>query len=199
VTQGSTRYDFSDEERRQLERYTVLFESGDGEGCKFLLKRMVADGKHSALCQLGFIYEVGCGGIQRDFPNAAKWYKQSIEAIDDINSHRGLARIYLQEFQLDPDHSLAKYHLDHLVYNEVMGGYFGLGYLYQKGLGVPKDFEKAAQFYKKAADMGHIVAQSGLNEIANKGKLRNFLSIFSAFRKSDVPIGANGTSDAFTI
>ncbi len=44
-----------------------------------------------------------------------------------------------------------------------------LGFLYEKGFGVPKDREKAAEFYRKAAEQGHAKGQCGLGYLYGKG------------------------------
>ena len=40
-----------------------------------------------------------------------------------------------------------------------------LGRMYDKGEGVPKDFIEASRWYRKAAEQGHVVAQSHLAAI----------------------------------
>ena len=47
---------------------------------------------------------------------------------------------------------------------------FNLGVLYDKGLGVPQDFEIALMWYTLAADQGYASAQTALGEMHNKGQ-----------------------------
>jgi TPR repeat protein len=42
--------------------------------------------------------------------------------------------------------------------------------MYKNGEGVPKDFIKAAEWYKKAADQGHTVAQMNLGNCYKFGE-----------------------------
>ena len=47
---------------------------------------------------------------------------------------------------------------------------FKLGYLYHKGIGVEQDFEKAAKWYRLAADQGNAVAWENLGQLYGDGK-----------------------------
>ncbi len=179
MSDDSPTYAFADGELEQLKNIKSLYLAGDGEGCVFRLKRLASDRKFSALNMLGLIYETGCGPVDGDLKTAIDWYHRSIEAIDDIESHRGLARVYLQANSLDPGHQLARYHLDLLVENEYMGGYYGLGIMYQHGIGVQVDNQVAASHFKNAMDRGHLMAEVGLREVSDNGRLRNLISALS--------------------
>ena len=52
-------------------------------------------------------------------------------------------------------------------------GYAGaqnnLGWLYEKGKGVPKDLNKARELYQKAADQGYAAAQNNLARLYQNG------------------------------
>ena len=50
------------------------------------------------------------------------------------------------------------------------GGQFGVGYAYANGLGVEKDENEAAKWYRKAADQGHTAAQNNLGVLYLNGK-----------------------------
>ena len=45
-----------------------------------------------------------------------------------------------------------------------------LGYMYDKGEGVPEDHRKAVKWYRQAAEQGHAVAQSNLGYMYDKGE-----------------------------
>lgn len=45
-----------------------------------------------------------------------------------------------------------------------------LGYIYDKGIGVPQDYDKALKLYKKAAEQGDIKAQNNLGVCYEEGK-----------------------------
>jgi len=44
---------------------------------------------------------------------------------------------------------------------------YELAYLYENGLGVPKDETKALELYQQAADQGHPAAQANLDAMSN--------------------------------
>jgi uncharacterized protein len=46
-----------------------------------------------------------------------------------------------------------------------------LGLMYEKGLGVPKDYQQAAAWFRKAADQGYAIAQNNLGEMYANGAL----------------------------
>ncbi|MEI6066460.1 MAG: SEL1-like repeat protein [Methylococcaceae bacterium] len=45
---------------------------------------------------------------------------------------------------------------------------YNLAYLYENGLGVPKDETRALDLYQQAADQGHPVAQNNLDAMSKK-------------------------------
>ena len=137
-------------------------ESGDGEGAVFVYKALANDGCVAALSQIGRIYEHGLAGVGKDFGEAVKWYLRSVETIHDLLSHLALARIYLQEPSLDPDRELALFHLNLLAEHEVMGGYFGLGLVYDFGVGIEEDKDLAEHWFAKAERLGHAGAKLAL-------------------------------------
>jgi TPR repeat protein len=47
---------------------------------------------------------------------------------------------------------------------------YHLGFMYQRGLGVPKDYKEAAKWYRKAADRGDTGAQASLLDFYREGK-----------------------------
>lgn len=47
---------------------------------------------------------------------------------------------------------------------------YHLGLLYEKGLGVPKDYEQAFKWFKKAAEQGHPDAQYDLGLMYSRGR-----------------------------
>lgn len=142
-----------------------LNDSGDVAGAVFQLKRLADEGFSPALAELGDKYEFGGGGIEVDLAEAVDWYKQSVEAVDDVRSHTGLARIYLQSKELDPDRSLSFYHLRLLADSDTMAGWFGLGIAYLNGIGTDVDMDAAENCFRKAVDKGHLVAGTHLAQV----------------------------------
>lgn len=192
-------YVYADGEREKLENARSLYNSGDGDGCLFLLKRLVGEGLHSALSMIAHLYETGCGPIAKNSIEAANWYKRSIEKIDDIVSHRGLARLYIQDFGLDPNHELVRYHLQLLVDHDVMGGYFGMGILYQHGIGVPIDHPKASSYFTKAINHGHLMAEVRLRQVSGKSLLSRLVPSLVTSLKIGRVVAKNDDNSVLTI
>lgn len=142
-----------------------LHDAGDVAGAVFQLKRLAKEGFAPALVELGDKYEFGGGGIDVDLAEAVEWYKKSVEAIDDVRSHIGLARIYLQSEELDPDRSLSFYHLKLLADTDTMAGWFGLGFAYQRGIGAEVDLDAAESCFRNAIEKGHLVAGTHLAQV----------------------------------
>ena len=140
-------------------------EGGNGEAAVFMYKALAADGCAAALAQLGRIYELGVGPLERDDNEAIKWYQRSIEVIDDVGSHLGLVRIYLYSTELDQDRSLTLYHLRVLESTDVTAAHFALGLLYESGVGVEQDATTAREYFQKAADRGHLLARLHLHRL----------------------------------
>jgi TPR repeat protein len=140
-------------------------ERGNGEGAVFMYKSLAADGCAAALAQLGRIYEHGAGHIETDVDQAIKWYQRSIEIIDDVGSHLGLVRIYLGSTEIDKDRSLTLYHLKVLEQTDITAAYFALGLLHETGSAVEKDEAKAAAYYRKASERGHLLARLHLQRL----------------------------------
>ncbi len=159
-----------------------LFDAGDVAGAVFQLKRLASEGFSPAFAELGDKYEFGGGGIEVDLAAAVEWYKRSVEIINDVRSHMGLARIYLQDPELDPDHSLALYHLHVLTETDVMGGWYGLGLVHMQGVGTEKDLEAAQRCLEKAVRMGHLQAGVDLAVVLLKSSQAGWFKTFVKYQ-----------------
>ncbi|WP_198411177.1 tetratricopeptide repeat protein [Marinimicrobium alkaliphilum] len=134
------------------------FNSGDFSGALFIFKRLAKEGCSTALVEVGNIYELGGGGIEKDVDKAIQWYNYSIESLDDPKAHLCLARAYLQRGKTDDDYRRAYEHLSLLEDSEEMGAFYGLGLMYAHGIWVPKDVSTAMKYYRKAYGLGHLMA-----------------------------------------
>lgn len=63
---------------------------------------------------------------------------------------------------------------------------FNLGYMYEKGKGVPKDFKEAAKWYRKAAEQGHAKGQTDLGYmyLCGYGVPQDYTEAASWYRKA---------------
>jgi TPR repeat protein len=61
-----------------------------------------------------------------------------------------------------------------------------LGFLYEKGQGVPQDYAKAAAWYEKAAEQGYAGAQCNLSSLYENGRgvLQDYTKAAEWFEKA---------------
>ena len=154
-----------------------VFREGDKAGALFLFKKLANEGCAPALVEIGNIYEQGGGGVKQNFEKAIRWYLRSVEVLDDPQAHLGLGRVYLLHAGSEKDYANAYYHLS-LLDEEEMGALYALGYLFEFGLGVPKDEKKAIEFYQEASRLGHILALRNLARILIKSSFFKGLAVW---------------------
>lgn len=135
-----------------------LYRKGDKSGALFRFKKLAKEGCAAALVEVGNIYERGGGGVSGNISEAETWYLRSVEVLDDPKAHLALGRIYLDSSVFLDRFEKAHYHLSLLKDSSEMGAFYGLGLIYEKGLGVQEDVEKSLTFYEAAIKLGHIGA-----------------------------------------
>lgn len=164
-------------------RAEEAFESGDLAGALFMFKKIYQEGYPEALVEIGNIYEQGGGGVEKDIDEAIKFYKKSIVACDDPLAHMAFGRLLLRIAKKQADFEIARAHFQKCVLQDEVGAIFGMGLIYDKGLGVEVDKEKAISFYNTASEKGHITAEAYKNRIVFernrfKGLVPLVLSLF---------------------
>ena len=152
----------------QWETAENTFMKGDLAGALFLFKKLEKEGFELALLEIGNIYELGGGGVKTDIEKAIFWYERSISAIyDNPAAHLALGRLYIQSSRTS---DLTKaYHHFLKAKGQEMGALYGLGVLFERGLGVEKDKDKAIYYYREAADLGHIMALAHISSLTTEG------------------------------
>ena len=169
-----------DEHEDQWDLAGSTFLRGDLAGALFLFKKLANEGCAPALAEIGNIYELGGGGIERDINRAIIWYQRSIDTIVSPKAHLALGRLYLQSKE-KCDYARAHYHFSLLTDQRQMGALYGLGLMYDQGLGVERSEDKALEYFQVAAELGHVMAQANISKIllksgAFKG-LRSWLKV----------------------
>lgn len=174
--------DNEEHDARWLEAVNT-FKKGDRAGALFLFKRLANDGCAPALIEVGNIYEIGARGIKKNIDEAKKWYLHAVEVIDDAKAHLALGRLYLTAGDSPSDFRNAHYHFDLLVdHNNHMGALYGLGLIYERGLGVDRDYLKAENYFQQSIDQGHVLAMSNLARIRlKKSFFEGLILLFKAF------------------
>lgn len=162
------------------------FQRGDRAGALFLFKRLANEGCAPALIEVGNIYELGGGGVHQDYLKAKEWYLHAVEVIDDVNAHLALGRLYLNTGASKSDFHNAHYHFKLLIdHNNHMGALYGIGLVYELGLGVDKNYSKAEDNYGRAIEQGHILAMKHLAKL----RLKKYpVSSFALWMKASIKI-----------
>ena len=144
------------------------FLKGDLAGALFLLKKLAKEGCELAFLEIGNIYELGGGGVEKNLKKAIAWYERSISEIhENPAAHLALGRLYLQSSETC-DFAKASHHFL-IAKDSEMGALFGLGMLFERGQGVPKSNEKALVYYREAANLGHITALARISSLSREG------------------------------
>jgi len=117
---------------------------------------------------LGFKYEKGKEGVQKDMEKAIYWYTRAAEqGSTDAYVHLGMC---FDGEDTPKDIKKAIYWFTKAAEQGDADGQFALGTYYQNGEGVPKDIEKAIYWFTKAANQGNEYAQSTLNDLQRQGR-----------------------------
>ncbi len=148
-----------------------VYESGDVKGALYLFKRLAYDGCAPALIAVGSIYEHGYDEAPKNFDQAIQWYSYAIDVIDDVKAHLALGRSYLSRASSASDYEQARYHFIRLIEEKNhRGALYGLGLLYEFGLGVEQSYDYAVRYYQSAVEQGHILALRNMARIAFRRK-----------------------------
>jgi TPR repeat protein len=119
--------------------------------------RLSADaGDIAAQNMLGELYETGAG--VQNFAEAAKWYRIAAEAGPSWVTEEAsavamanLAQLYASGKGVLQDYGEAVKWYRRAVEKGKFAGRYGLGLLYEQGLGVPRDLKKAMELYYEVA------------------------------------------------
>lgn len=142
------------------------YDSGDVSGALFLFKKMARQGYSPAALAVGSIYEHGNSGVPKDIDTAIDYYLRALNATDDVKAHLALGRCYLTRGKTQSDYQKARYHFINLIEDRNhRGSLYGLGVIYEHGLGVEQSYGYANQFYQEAVDQGHLLAKRNMARI----------------------------------
>ncbi len=133
------------------------FNQGDLIGALYVFKK-ISRTRPTALVEIGNIYELGGGGVEQNFVEACKWYEKSVEELNDPKAHMGLGRLYFYGHGVHRNYDKALYHFGLLASEGERGALYALGLMSQYGLGIEINNSCAANYYRRAADLGHLLA-----------------------------------------
>ena len=151
-----------------------------------LLRRSADRGERTdAALFLGFLYRDGGHGIEKDSPEAAKWFKKVIDAPaysrpDDqtlAKAQRYLGRMYASGEGVPQDYAEAMKLFSQAVLKGDAEARALIGNLYDEGKGVPQDYQEAVKWYRESADQGDDGGQTmiGLHYRDGKGVPQDYV------------------------
>ena len=104
---------------------------------------------------LGCLYFQGEDGLDTDYVKAFSWLDQCHKA-GTLQSYSKLAFLYMKGYGCDIDEERARELFEKAAETECDGyAFYELGYLYERKNESPEDLEKAAQYYRRAVEMGN--------------------------------------------
>lgn len=119
--------------------------------------------------ELGFMYATGANGLPRDLTKALDWYRKA--------AAQGFAKaeVNLGDMYFYGLGGLDKSYLDALSWylkaaaQQNSGAEFRLGSMFEQGLGTAKDLQRAADYYRQAADQNYPDAENIMGYLYETG------------------------------
>jgi TPR repeat protein/serine/threonine protein kinase len=123
------------------------------------------DGDISAQYKLGSAYYNG-NGVSRDYSKAESWYRKAADQ-GHSESQNSMGILYYRGFIGNGvDYGTARFWYEKAAKQDNMYALYNLGYMFEYGEGVLKDWPRAVDYYKRAARLGQADAQKRLNQFA---------------------------------
>ena len=116
---------------------------------KDLYERALKAGSPEAALSLGVLYKEG-KLVEQDFSIAFRYFTIASE-MGSLQADVHIAHSLAAGLGIKRDYLAARRHYLEAADNDLAGGFMGLGYLYEFGLGVPIDLVKARAFYELGA------------------------------------------------
>lgn len=140
------------------------------------LLREASEDYEAKFC-LGYIYEMGEGGIPREMKKAIYWYKRAIEEDGEVTSMYNLGLIYLHAKNgVEQSNELGLKYMRMAAEAGYPDALYNMGCYYHKGeFGLRKDLVESLRWHRIAADNGFAAAQNsvGLAYYYGTGVKRN--------------------------
>ncbi|KAG9143870.1 hypothetical protein Leryth_011520, partial [Lithospermum erythrorhizon] len=104
-------------------------------------------GNAGAMYKMGIFYYFGLRGIRRDHSKALSWFLKA--------AYNGMGYLYAKGYGVDQKNfTKAKEYFEKAADNEEAGGFYNLGVMYLKALGVKRDIKLASKYFIMAANVG---------------------------------------------
>ncbi|KAI8997158.1 hypothetical protein BDB01DRAFT_770055 [Pilobolus umbonatus] len=145
-------------------------------------------GMAEALFRLGYIYERGIYNVRININKAFTYYESVAKNNEGAEGMLGLSRIYNQGVQVPQEEAEIQrmiYEQDESNWKQIrrrdedeafiwcrkaadlrlVDAYYLLGFYYEMGVGVPRDYKQAHYYYNKAVKRGHKYAENRLSSL----------------------------------
>ncbi len=122
---------------------------------------------NEGIVDLGEMYERG-EELSRDLGESAKWYRKAAER-GDHDARIALAIVLIKR-QGQQDYVEARGWCEQEAKSINGRGQYCLGLIYQHGLGIEKDINRATKMYRQAAGLGNALAMQRLGQIYATGE-----------------------------
>ena len=144
--------------------------------CLNLLRKgaMLGDAQCMSLCGILLADE----GKTKDKEEALKWLKLAAAKKDGLAEYY-LSSLYAGDYIGKPRPALAYKYACLSAKNNYVCGYYQLGFFYEQGIGIKKDYKLAMENYKKALSLGHPDAPYKIGRMYEEG-----IGVESDFKKA---------------
>jgi TPR repeat protein len=171
-------------------------ERGDIAGTLYVWQALADRGAWQVCAKIGWLYERGADGVEKNMEKALFWYRKAVFEGDDSLAHVGLGRAYLTGEGAEKRFDTARSHFEKAESKGEPEGALYLGMIYYQGLGVCKNIERAKPYLEKAANARYCYAFIPLALIAlGKGRLIQATRLFLKARRCTNLIAKEDPSD----
>lgn len=115
-------------------------------------------GDKGATRSLAEAYYLGRGGVEQDFQEAARWYRQ-LASQGDARAQTSLGLMYARGLGFAPNMAEARRWWSLAAAQNDAGAQHNLGTVYLEGQGVAPDPKQALYWFERAAQRGHVLSQ----------------------------------------
>ena len=152
----------SDEVR--LEKAIDAFDAGDQSPELFKeFTDLIDRGVKEANYFVGYMYEEGSNGVEKNPAYALHYYEKSVEDFGYVEGYLALARMFYHGDGVAQDYERAFQYYEHVATQRNHPvAIFMLGRMYQNGTGIRKDLGEARALYEKAISAGSVYGMINL-------------------------------------
>ena len=140
-------------------------------------------GSKEALLALGYIYERGGKGVERDYSAARYWFERSLNEGKAVRAALALGKFYYLGLGVPVDFVRSYSYLAKVEQSNDAVALLRLGVMFELGKGVPKNIDRARSLYRRSARLKNIFARKNLGvlEVKRGNVLIGLLLWSSAF------------------